>query len=530
MGSLVFQATLGGQVNLNGPNTASTFDIAVPATTGTMVTTGDSGTVTNTMLAASAYNTPGTIGSGTANTGAFTTLSASSTVSGTGFSTYLASPPAIGGTTAASGRFSSLTNTGLTSGRVVYSTTGGLETDSANLLYSGTDLTVYGLTVGRGGGAIASNTAAGASALGSNTTGSNNVAVGQNALLNNITGTQNTATGASALGSNTGSQNTAFGYRAATATTSGNYIVAVGTDALRSNTTGSYNVAVGGSALDANTTGSDNIAMGLFALKLNTTGSDNTAIGHASLANSTGNNNAALGSGALQSNTTASNNTAVGYQALYSNTTVGSNTAFGYQAASLNTGGIATTAIGLSALKVLTTGNYNTALGYEAGLVLTTGESNTYLGFRATASGINATGEIVLCTGASTGKGSNTGFINTSNGVYQGNNSAAWSITSDQRIKKNIVDVASGLDKILALRPVEFDYKENDKHEVGFIAQEYQQVLPNQVTTHVANESEKQWVDEDGMVMGVTQNLVPYLVKAIQELKAEFDAYKASHP
>ena len=48
------------------------------------------------------------------------------------------------------GVFTSITNTGLTSGRVVYSTTGGLETDSANLLYSGTDLTVYGLTVGRG--------------------------------------------------------------------------------------------------------------------------------------------------------------------------------------------------------------------------------------------------------------------------------------------------------------------------------------------------------------------------------------------
>jgi hypothetical protein len=76
-----------------------------------MVTTGDSGTVTNTMLAASAYNTPGTIGSGTANSGAFTTLSASSTVSGTGFSTYLASPPAIGGTTAAAGTFTTLSGT-----------------------------------------------------------------------------------------------------------------------------------------------------------------------------------------------------------------------------------------------------------------------------------------------------------------------------------------------------------------------------------------------------------------------------------
>jgi len=47
----------------------------------------------------------GTVGATTANTGAFTTLSASSTVSGTGFSTYLASPPAIGGTAPAAGTF-----------------------------------------------------------------------------------------------------------------------------------------------------------------------------------------------------------------------------------------------------------------------------------------------------------------------------------------------------------------------------------------------------------------------------------------
>jgi Chaperone of endosialidase len=80
MGQLVFQATLGGQVNLVGPNTASTFNINVPAVAGNMVTTGDTGTVTNTMLASSAYTAPGTIGSGTPNTGAFTTLSGSTSV------------------------------------------------------------------------------------------------------------------------------------------------------------------------------------------------------------------------------------------------------------------------------------------------------------------------------------------------------------------------------------------------------------------------------------------------------------------
>jgi len=57
-----------------------------------------------------------TIGNLTAAAGAFTTLSASSTVSGTGFSTYLASPPAIGGTAAAAGAFTTLSASSTVSG------------------------------------------------------------------------------------------------------------------------------------------------------------------------------------------------------------------------------------------------------------------------------------------------------------------------------------------------------------------------------------------------------------------------------
>ena len=109
MGQLVFQANAGGQTALVGPNPSTSISINIPATNGNMVTTGDSGTVTSTMLASSVYTAPGAIGSGTPNTGAFTTLSASSTVSGTGFSTYLASPPAIGGTTPSTGAFTTVT-------------------------------------------------------------------------------------------------------------------------------------------------------------------------------------------------------------------------------------------------------------------------------------------------------------------------------------------------------------------------------------------------------------------------------------
>lgn len=56
------------------------------------------------------------IGNTTASSGKFTTLSASSTVSGAGFTTYLASPPAIGGTAPAAGAFTTLSATGAVSG------------------------------------------------------------------------------------------------------------------------------------------------------------------------------------------------------------------------------------------------------------------------------------------------------------------------------------------------------------------------------------------------------------------------------
>jgi len=83
--------------------------------TGTVSGISLSGTVTSsgslTLGGTLDLSSPPAIGSTAANTGAFTTLSASSTISGTGFSTYLASPPAIGGTTASTGRFTTVTST-----------------------------------------------------------------------------------------------------------------------------------------------------------------------------------------------------------------------------------------------------------------------------------------------------------------------------------------------------------------------------------------------------------------------------------
>ena len=80
-----------------------------------------------------------------------------------------------GGTEA--GVFTNVTDSALTSGRVVYASTGGLLANSANMTFSGTALTlandasISGLTVGKGGGAVSTNTAVGDSALLSNSSG-----------------------------------------------------------------------------------------------------------------------------------------------------------------------------------------------------------------------------------------------------------------------------------------------------------------------------------------------------------------------
>jgi hypothetical protein len=98
-------------VTISGGSINGTTIGASSASTGAFTTLSASSTVSGTGFS-TYFASPPAIGSTAANTGAFTTLSASSTVSGTGFSTYLASPPAIGGTTPAAGKFTTLDATG----------------------------------------------------------------------------------------------------------------------------------------------------------------------------------------------------------------------------------------------------------------------------------------------------------------------------------------------------------------------------------------------------------------------------------
>jgi len=458
MGNLVFQATLGGQVNLVGPNTASTFNINVPATAGTMVTTGDTGTVSSTMLASSLSLTTPNINVATATT-------------------------------------------------------------------------INGLTVGKGAGAVATNTAVGASALSANTTGAGN---------------------------------TALGYQAAYSTTTGAGLTAIGGQVLYNNTTGTDNVAVGGyrpgsvpSAMSSNTTGNNNVAVGSAALANNTTASQNTVVGYQAGYNSTGAGNTFVGyvAGSGASGMSGAYNTCVGWVSGASLTTGAGNTFIGsgsaHQSGSQITTGSKNTILGAydgnqGGLDIRTANNY---------IVLSDGDgnprqvidSNGNFGLgnvtpgSAIASGFiyqpawSAAGNGAFAVGHASGSAGgsvyaswyyNSGVIGSI--TQNGTTAIAYNTTSDYRLKENVQPLSGALARVAALKPCTYTWKlAPDEIGEGFIAHELAEVCPQAVT------GEKDAVDEEGNAQYQsidTSFLVATLTAAIQELKAEFDAYKATHP
>ena len=417
----------------------------------------------------------------------------------------------VGGT-----KVGEFTSTGI-DGTVIGGTTPAAIT--ATTLTSANDASVNGLTVGRGAGGVSTNTASGLQALYSNTTGSNNTASGYRALYNNTTGSGNIASGYLALYNNTtGSGNIASGYLALYNNTTGSGNIASGYLALYSNTTGSNNTASGRDALYSNTTGSSNTASGYQALYSNTTASNNTASGYRALySNTTGFYNTASGYQALYSNTTGFNNTASGYAALYSNTTGNSSTASGYQALFNNTTGSSNIASGYRALYSNTTGSNNTASGYEALRNNTTGSGNFGAAFR------NSSGSYTPVFDPSTH--SNRVVIGHT-GVTNAYVQVAWTVVSDARDKTEIETLEKGLDFVNQLNPVSYkfrksrDTEETDgKKRYGFLAQE---VLGAEGNDNVIVDIE----DADKLKM-TNEAMIPVLVKAIQELKAEIETLKA---
>ena len=382
-------------------------------------------------------------------------------------------------------------------------TTAFTSTPSVTSITTSADASINGLTVGRGAGAVSTNTVVGASAFTANSTGADNVAIGRSA------------------GSNaTGSYGTYVGSLAGNASITGNSNTAVGYYAYGSGTSGTYNVAIGQQAL-----------------YLNQGASSNTAVGYQ----------------AGYSNITGINSTFVGDQAGYSQTIYGANTFFGHTAGySVNN----TSAYG-----------FNSFIGYGAGYYVTTGVKNTIIGaYSGNQGGLDirtASNNIVLSDGDGNPRGyfDNSGYfyLGTSNvdirvpssggiahfgyitsgsqlqvsynsvsaGVSLGSGATSWGTFSDERLKNVTGTYSNALADIAQIQPVKFTWKNDpdSKPQVGVIAQSVQSVVPEAMdsTTYEMNG------DTEYLQVRYTE-LIPLMIASIQELKAEFDAYKATHP
>ena len=318
-------------------------------------------------------------------------------------------------------------------------------------------------------------------------------------------GLHSTALGVNALAAATGggaANTTAIGSGAGKSLTSGTNNTILGTDALMTATSGGSNVAIGPQSLTLLTIGQNNIAIGAGTGARITTGTSNVIIGDAAMsltypagATSAG-YNIAIGSNALlQAGATVQNNVAIGRSSMGANAVTGANNA----------------GVGALSLNAVASGGNNAGIGYQTGYNLVSGSNNALLGYL---SGADAVANLTT----------------QSNYVVVGNNSTAnanikvaWTVTSDARDKKDIIPISKGLDFVMDLLPKEFKLMDRETQEAtsgtryGFLAQDI-----------LAQENEPVLIDSSDLenLKMKESLLVPILVKAIQELKAEIDQLK----
>lgn len=104
--------------------------------------------------------------------------------------------------------------------------------------------------------------------------------------------------------------------------------------------------------------------------------------------------------------------------------------------------------------------------------------------------------------------------------------SGTWQSGSDRRIKENIAPVGTTIDKVMQLNPVEFSMKKDQSataNRYGLIAQELEQVFP-----YVVDDTDTKIGDVENVKVVSYMELIPVLVKAIQELKTEINELKAA--
>jgi len=275
-------------------------------------------------------------------------------------------------------------------------------------------------------------------------------------------------------------------------------------------------------------------------------GDYNVAIGYLALYAFTGHqwwggNNVAIGKMSMASSTTAENNVAIGENTLYNNIDGHYNVAIGSRALFNNIDGRKNYAVGDSALFSNTEGWFNVALGDRAGYNNQTGWGNVFIGSRA---GYYETGssklyidnihtttpliwgdfydERIVINGNETfNPNDRTFFVN----GYAGG-TTHWYMDSDKQLKKNISTISSSLDKVLQLRGVNYEWKETEYRatgaQMGFIAQEVQQVIPE-----VVDENNGHYTMQYSPITALLVEAVKEQQKMIEELRKEVDKLKS---
>lgn len=376
--------------------------------------------------------------------------------------------------------------------------------------------------------------------------------------------------GRGAVGSNAHST-IAIGESALEAVTGGDRNIAVGFHALRRLTTAGTTIAIGNEAGEFIVDKSDSVLIGYQAMENANSGqcvvigayANDTAvtnfgtgaihIGYQAGRSSTGNRRINIGwtAGTAQttgggvnigeragaSNTSSQGRVCVGgYSAQYntgnSNTFIGEYSGQGISGSST---GHSNTTLGYKSMEDLTSAQYNTAIGINAGSAISTGMFNTILGGHSgNPAGKLTTGSYNVLLGVNA-QGS-TATVNNEVSIFNNSvfarfqgSASAWSFVSDKRDKKDIKDLELGLDFVDKLKPRKFKWnlRSSDKDDgieaSGFIAQEIKETLDESGIdyTGIVN------TDDPNQYTVAQANIIPMLVKAIQELKAEIEILKS---
>jgi len=112
-------------------------------------------------------------------------------------------------------------------------------------------------------------------------------------------------------------------------------------------------------------------------------------------------------------------------------------------------------------------------------------------------------------------------------GVVLSSGATSWTSASDIRLKNINSNIENAVEKLSTLRTVNFSWKSDDtnKENLGLIAQDVEAVFPQVIEKNQLPSKPDQEQTDETEYLGVKYTeLIPVLVKAIQELKAENDA------